>query len=201
MEHSTGSSAYPARVPLLGPSDPLPHPPQRVLVAGVSGSGKTTLATRIAEVIGAPHVEIDALYHGPGWTPRPEFSADVERFSAQPRWTTEWQYGPVRPVLLERSDLLIWLDLPTATVLRQVVARTLRRRRRREVLWNGNVEPPLWTFLTDREHIVRWAWSTRKKPRRRVQAALSTHPDLVVVRLRSHCESDRWLRETLALAI
>ena len=187
-------------MPLLGPGHPLGHCPRRVLVAGVSGSGKTTLATRIADLIGAPHVEIDALFHGPGWTPRPEFVEEVEEFSAGPAWTTEWQYSEVRPLLLERCDLLVWLDLPTVTVMRQVVTRTLRRRWRREVLWNGNVEPALWTFLTDREHIVRWAWSTRKKPRRRVQAALSTHPDLVVVRLRSHCESDRWLRESLASA-
>ena len=35
-------------MPLLGPADPLPHRPQRVLVAGSSGSGKTTLAGAVA---------------------------------------------------------------------------------------------------------------------------------------------------------
>jgi adenylate kinase family enzyme len=55
-----------------------------VLVAGVSGSGKTTLAAGVAGVLGAPQVEIDALFHGPGWTPRPEFIEEVEEFSAGP---------------------------------------------------------------------------------------------------------------------
>ncbi|WP_348994585.1 hypothetical protein [Arthrobacter sp. AL12] len=57
--------------------DRLPHPPKRVLVAGVSGVGKTTLGGRIAALTGGPHTEIDALFHGPAWTPRPEFLADV----------------------------------------------------------------------------------------------------------------------------
>jgi hypothetical protein len=42
----------------------------------------------------------------------------------------------------------------------------------RQVLWNGNLEPPLWTILTDREHIVRWAWTTHGKPATRVAALL-----------------------------
>jgi adenylate kinase family enzyme len=65
-------------------------------VAGTSGSGKTTLAARIAAVLKVQHVEIDALFHGPGWTPRPSFEADVHRFSAGPTWVTEWQNGSVR---------------------------------------------------------------------------------------------------------
>lgn len=188
-------------VPLLAPLDPLLAAPRRVLVGGVSGSGKTTLAARVAEVIDAPHIEIDALFHGPGWTPRTEFLADVERFSAEPAWTTEWQYGEVRSLLLHRCDLLVWLDLPTPTVIRQVVARTARRRLSRQVLWNGNVEPPLRTILTDREHIIRWAWSTRHKPRQRMSSVLQARPDLAVVRLRSHGESARWLREVLTAAV
>ncbi len=54
-------------VPLLGPTDPLPHRPRRIVVAGTSGSGKTTLARRVGPVLDVPHVEIDALFHGPGW--------------------------------------------------------------------------------------------------------------------------------------
>jgi adenylate kinase family enzyme len=61
-------------------------------VAGVSGVGKTTLARRIAAVTGGPHTEIDALFHGPDWTPRPEFLADVHSLLRTDAWTTEWQY-------------------------------------------------------------------------------------------------------------
>lgn len=184
-------------MPLLGPSDALPHRVSRVIVAGTSGSGKTTLAAHIAEALAVPHVEIDALFHGPGWTPRPSFIEDVHRFSATPAWVTEWQYGSVRAHLSERADLVVWLDLPHAEVMWHVIHRTLKRRLRRERLWNGNIEPPLRTFLTDREHIVRWAWRTRRKSATRIRALLHERPDRIVVRLRSHDDAATWLRGPL----
>ncbi len=179
---------------VLRADDPLPRLPRRVAVAGVSGVGKTTVARRIASVLETPHIEIDGLYHGPGWTPRPEFLDDVRSFTAKDAWVTEWQYSPARPLLAERADLLVWLDLPFLTVtLPRVIRRTLRRRLRRETLWNGNVEPPLHTFFTDREHIVRWAWSTRHNYRRRIPALVTDHPHLVIVRLRSRRDVERWI--------
>lgn len=167
------------------------------MVAGTSGSGKTTLAARIAHVIEAPHVEIDALFHGPGWTRRPEFASDVEAFTSRPEWVTEWQYPEVRELLAERADLLVWLDLSRSTVVRQVVRRTLGRKVRRQRLWNGNVEPPLRTFFTDPDHIVRWAWRTHSTTAARVAAV---RPDLPVVHLRSHAEAEQWLQGTCARA-
>jgi adenylate kinase family enzyme len=187
-------------VTLLGFADPLPACPCRVVVAGTSGSGKTTWAGRIAEQLGVPHVEIDALFHGPGWVPRPSFLADVRAFSAQPAWVTEWQYSEARPLLLERADLLVWLDLPRRTVMRQVLLRTLTRRWRRQPLWSGNIEPPLWTIATDQDHIVRWAWSTHPTTARRVRAAAVQRPDLPVVHLRSNAEAGAWSAGPLAQA-
>lgn len=185
-------------MPLLSYDDPLPARPTRILVNGTSGAGKTTLAHRISGVTGLPYTEIDGLYHGPGWTPREEFAADVAALAAGERWITEWQYSAVRPVVGARCDLIVWLDPPVRRVMRQVVGRTLRRRWRREVLWNGNVEPPLRTMLTDHGHVVRWAWSTRHKARLRVEQILRERPELPVVRLRSRGEAEGWLTGPLA---
>jgi len=178
---------------VLNAQEPLRSTPRRILVAGTSGSGKTTLAGRIAATVGAPHTEIDALYHGPGWTPREDFMRDVAAFVAQPTWVTEWQYGKARPLLLQRADLLVWLDLPRAVVMGRVVRRTTERRLNRTVLWNGNLEPPLSTFFTDRDHIVRWAWRTHHENAERVAAAVTSRADLSIVRLRHQREVDEWL--------
>jgi adenylate kinase family enzyme len=179
--------------------DPLGFRPKRVIVAGVSGAGKSTLATRIALILRAPHTEIDELYHGPNWTPRDEFLDDVRALVRADTWTTEWQYSSARPLLTQRADLLVWLDLPFSTVtLPRVVGRTLRRRLSRETLWNGNREPPLHTFFTEREHIVRWAISTRKKYRDRIPELEADRPDLTIVRLRSQREVEEWLSGELA---
>jgi adenylate kinase family enzyme len=160
--------------------------------------GKSTLATRIAAITGGKHTEIDGLFHGENWDPRATFVQDVEAFTAADAWTTEWQYSSVRDLLAERADTLIWLDLPFAVTLFRVVRRTLRRRWRREVLWNGNVEPPLATFFTDREHIVRWAIATRNTYAVRVRRAQVDNPRLVIVRLRSRRAVERWLAGPLA---
>lgn len=179
---------------MLGPRDPLPHRPTRVLVAGLSGAGKTTLARALQGVLGIPHTEIDSLHHGPGWQPRPAFLDDVDALVAGDAWISEWQYGSARARLAARADTLVWLDPPLAVSMGRLVRRTLRRRMRRERLWHGNVEPPLRTFLTDPEHVVRYAWVHRRKYRDRlIPDVAAAHPELVIVHLRSQADVDRWL--------
>jgi hypothetical protein len=57
-------------------------------------------------------------------------------------------------VLLARCDLVVYLLPPRALVMGRVVRRTVRRALCRQVLCNGNIEPPLRTLLTDRDHII-----------------------------------------------
>lgn len=181
-------------MPLFGPADLLPHRPRRVLVAGTSGAGKSTLATSMARRLGLPYVEMDALFHGPRWTPRPEFVDDVRRLVRQPDWVTEWQYRQARPVLLGYADTMVWLDHPRHFVMRRLVVRTARRRLRREELWNGNSEPPLRTVFTDPEHLLRWAWRSHGRMREKLDAVLAGEHGarLAVVRLSGQREVDQW---------
>jgi adenylate kinase family enzyme len=181
-------------VPLLGPSDLLPHPPRRVLVAGTSGAGKSTLASAIASALGLSYVEMDSLYHGPQWTARPEFAADVRRFARGRAWATEYQYDSVRPLLLGEADTLVWLDFPRRVVMRRLVVRTVRRRLAGQHLWNGNYEPPLRTVFTDREHLWRWAWNSHERMRHKMTAVLDGEHGarLAIVRLRGQKDVDRW---------
>lgn len=184
--------------PLLGPLDALPARPARVIVAGTSGSGKTAVAARIARTLGLRHVEIDVLYHGPGWTPRSSFAAEVAELAASEAWVVEWQYDQARPQLADRADLAVWLDFSRARVVWQVTSRTVRRRVRRQVLWNGNVEPPLHRVFVDPEHIIRWAWSSHARTVQRVTDLHRSHPHLPVVRLADWRSVERWITGPLA---
>lgn len=185
-------------MPLLHADDPLPSRPSRVVVNGTSGAGKSTLARRIGALLGLPYTELDSLFHGPGWTSDPDFLEAVESLVSAPSWVCEYQYDAARPLLAERADLVVWLDTPTTVAMGRVVRRTVTRRLRREVLWNGNQEGPLRAVLTDPEHIVRWAWATRHTAEERVRELLVERPDLPVVHLRTRREVEHWLRGPLS---
>ena len=173
-------------------SDPLPGRPKRVLVAGASGVGKSTLARQVAAHLALPYVEIDALYHDPQWQPRPTFRDDVIALAAEDEWVTEWQYPVARPLLAERVDALVFLDLPRWLVTWRIVGRTLHRTLRRTELWNGLREPPLQTILNDPDHIIRWAIRTHREHAPRVRTLAEQRPDLPIVWLSSRREIKAW---------
>ena len=168
----------------------------RIAVVGTTGSGKTTLARRIAAVLRAKHVELDALQWGPGWTPAETdaFRADVAAALAGDMWVVDGNYSAVRDIVWSRADTLVWLDYSAGTVLWRLLARTFRRGLRREELWNGNRER-LWTQFTSRDSILLWMLKTHWR-RRREYAELLRRPEhahLEAHRLSSPREADAWL--------
>ncbi|MBO0981134.1 AAA family ATPase [Microbacterium sp. SD291] len=184
---------------MLSADDPLPFRPERVLIAGVTGSGKTTLARRLAELWDIRHVEIDGLFHGPEWTPRPTFLDDVRAFAAEERWVTEWQYTSkgTDEILTPRAQLALWLDYPWPVVRTRLVRRTIGRSILRTEMYNGNVEKPLWRLLATRdpdENILAWQSKTRSFWAERMPAKREQFPHLIIVRLHHPRETEQWLR-------
>ncbi len=170
---------------------------RRILVAGSSGAGKSTLARQLAQRLDLPYTELDALHHGPNWTPRPQFMEDVDRFSSETSWVTEYQYTQVKPLLAARADTVVWLDYGRALVLWRVASRTVRRRLRGEVLWNGNREPGLFHSFLHPMGVVPWSVRTHSRNRREM-ASLCGHQHLVVVRLSTPAETGAWLDDAIA---
>jgi adenylate kinase family enzyme len=147
---------------------------RRVSVVGNSGSGKTTLAIALARALGAPHLELDAIFHQPGWQPLDAevFRARVAEFIAADSWVVDGNYSAVRDLVWQRADTVVWLDLPRRLVMGQLIRRTLARMARRTKLWNGNTER--WRNLLSAdpaESILRWAWTQHDIYRARYQAA------------------------------
>lgn len=178
----------------LGPHDPLPPGTTRILIAGTSGSGKTTLAGKLGDVLGIPHHEMDNLHWGEGWTSRGTFLEDVAAFAATEAWVSEFQYREARPVTAARAEVVVWLNYPVRTRMGRVIRRTLRRRFRREPMWDvGLLEPPLWTIFRNEDHIVRFAWRTRRNFDRLPAVLEEKYPHLTLVRLRSPREARQWL--------
>ncbi|UNK72276.1 AAA family ATPase [Microbacterium sp. H1-D42] len=191
---------------MLSASDPLPRLPQRVLVAGVSGSGKTTFAARVGRMLDLPRYELDALHHGPDWTPRPTFLDDVRAFAATDRWISEWQYKSkgVDEVLPPRAQLCLWLDYPDRVVRARLWRRTLGRSILRRELWNGNREPTLWRLAVTtapEDNVLRWQQQTLDVWRDRMPAYEARFPNLTIVRFGHPREAERWLAQLAASGV
>ncbi|OEC36866.1 adenylate kinase [Pseudomonas sp. 21C1] len=176
---------------------PAHTPGRRISVVGCSGSGKTTLARRLAQHLGYRHIELDALYHQPNWQPLPkeQFKQAVSDALRGDDWVVEGSYSAVRPHVLERSDMVIWLDLPKAVVMRQVLWRTLRRLVNNEELWNGNRER--WgnlLKLNPRQSILVWTWQRHAVYRQRYgEEMLNSSPQQPYLRLTSRQAVERFL--------
>jgi len=145
---------------------------QRVSMVGSSGSGKSTLGLALADRLGVPFVELDAIFHQPGWAPLPadEFAARVTSVAAGSGWVIDGNYSAVRPLVWDRADTVVWVDPPRHVVVRRLLARTVRRGVTRQELWNGNRESLRNLFSRDPDvNVVLWAW--RKHPEYRVSYA------------------------------
>ena len=171
---------------------------QRVSIVGSSGSGKTTVGRRLAEWLGAPHIELDSIFHQPGWTelPREEFRRRVAEVVAGDAWVVDGNYSAVQNLILQRADTVVWLDLPRPLVMRRVVLRTLRRAVTRQHLWNGNREPLTNFYRLDPErNIIRWTWVMHRSYIDRYTAVMAdgSHAHLEFIRLRSPAEVTTFL--------
>jgi adenylate kinase family enzyme len=171
-------------------------------VVGNSGSGKSTLARGLAARLGVPFLELDSLYHQPGWEPlaEDEFQRLVtERVSAD-GWVVDGNYSAVRAIVWARADTVVWLDPPRRTVMRQVTWRTVSRAVTRRELWNGNREP-LSNFLSwaPERSVISWAWHSHGKYRDRYRAAAAdpANAHLTFIRLASHKDMTRFLADPL----
>ena len=140
------------------------------------GIGEDHPGRALARALGAPHVELDSIYHQPGWTPLgdDEFRPGWRR-RPRDRWVVDGNYSVVRDIVWGSADTVVWFDLPYATVLARTIRRTLRRTATREELWNGNREPfsNLWSFNPEKS-IIAWAATRHGVYRRRYSRPSAT---------------------------
>ncbi|MFM8321378.1 MAG: AAA family ATPase [Chloroflexota bacterium] len=86
---------------------------QRVHIVGGPGTGKTTLARAVGAALGARVHELDKIaFTGPDFIERPldERLADLCLIACQPMWVTEGMFVSWTEELLNRADVIVWLD-------------------------------------------------------------------------------------------
>jgi len=169
------------------------------VIGSASGSGKTTVGRALAIQLGVPFTELDSLNHRAGWV---EATADELRELVTPivdgdAWVIDGGYqGKLGDLVLERAELVVWLDLPRRVWLTRLVRRTARRIVTREELWAGNRET-LRGALVGRDSLFRFAWGNFGRRRREYPARLARFR---VVRLRTQREIEAFLRSASSVS-
>ena len=152
------------------------------------------MARALAEQLDLPHVELDALWHGPGWVPRPQFADDVAAMLATGTWVTEYQYRTAKADLLGAAQAVVWLDHPFPLVAARLMRRSVLRALTRRPLYNGNVEQVgAWLQASHPLRIVFSPefWAKRRRTADELREAAAR--GVVVVRLRGARQATRWL--------
>lgn len=172
---------------------------RRVWVMGTSGSGKTILARRLAEKLGYPHIELDALYLLSGWQTNPNFIEDATVHLNAACWVADGNYRMLGEVMLARADTLVWIDFPAWRTYGRLLRRTIVRGATREELWNGNRESLFRSFFT-RESLIWYVLKTSRQRQARFEGLMSD-PNLSGksrVRLKSPAEVERFIATATA---
>lgn len=168
----------------------------RIAVVGTTGSGKTTLAKQIAQSLGIPHIELDALHWEPNWTEVPDeiFREHLAIAIAADSWVTDGNYSVVRDLLWQQANIIVWLDYSFPVTFGRLFHRTIRRAITQESVCNGNRES-IWLSFFSKDSILLWLLQTYSK-RRKQYPLLFQQPEyahLKVVRLRSPQATQQWL--------
>lgn len=167
---------------------------QRVMIIGQPGSGKSTLAQEMGKRTGLPVIHIDTIHWQPGWIERS--AAEKTRLclevEAGERWIFEGGHSTTWDNRVARTDLLIWIDRPSALRFWRVLRRTFLQR--------GLTRPDLPADcpeqLRNLPGFFKFMWDTRKSARARMkQFAAAAPSNCKVVYLRSNRQTQAFIAD------
>jgi len=184
-------------IPIDRQAAALPADVSRIVVVGTSSAGKSTFARRLASRLALQCIEMDVLFWGRDWTPKPtqEFLDLVRAATESPGWIADGNYSVARETLWPRAEVVIWLNYSRPRVLWRGLKRTVGRVLSRRELWHGNRESVRRAFLS-RESILWWIWTTHER-RRRELAALrdgAAYGPLHWIEFTRPAQAERWLQ-------
>ncbi|MBI3162086.1 MAG: adenylate kinase [Chloroflexi bacterium] len=173
-------------------------PFKRIVIIGTTSSGKSTLAKRLASLIHADFVELDALHWEPNWVEADlyDFRERADIATDSPAWVLAGNYHVVRDIIWPKAELIIWLDYPFPIVFWRLLTRTISRAVTQEELWNGNRES-FWPHmkLWSKDSLFHWLFITYWRRKREYPEFFSwpENAHLKVIHFKHPKEAEEWI--------
>lgn len=110
---------------------------KRIMIIGCCGSGKSTLSRQLQKVTGLPLYHLDQYYWKPNWTETPidKWTQIVRDLADKEEWIIDGNYGGTMDIRMQRTDTIIYLDVPTVKCLWRVLGRIRK--------YHGQVRPDM----------------------------------------------------------
>jgi adenylate kinase family enzyme len=159
----------------------------KIVLVGISGTGKTTLSQELAFRTGLPLYPMDSLIWRENWEEslEPEIQQSLERIAETDCWIVEGWIDHYSQLLLEQSELVVYLDFPGWCAVLGGLQRWWRYRgKRRPELPDGCNESLDLSFLTT-------MWLRSERPH--IESILASYPPERLVRVRSRSEAKLFL--------
>lgn len=171
----------------------------KINIVGTSASGKSTFGKQLAEKIGVPFFEMDAIFWEPNWTEPPDevFFKRLEAVTTQPNWVLDGNYTRTIPIKWQKIDTVIWLDFSFSRTLYQSLSRAINRSYTKKELWpnTGNRESFKKMFSAD--SIVLWCIRNYSKNKKKYVSVMHdpTYAHIQFVRLTTPAQAADYLRQ------
>lgn len=165
----------------------------RMSVIGLPGSGKSTLASEVSRELDIPHIHIDRFWFAAGGRldanpvekdrVRAYVKEKVVEAIQQPAWVSDGLYARVQPLIAERADVIVFLDIPVRELLWNHMVRMFRRKSR-------HIELSIWNDIDFLREILYRRF--RKGTLKKIQRIVEDNKEKTIV-LRSRKEIARYL--------
>jgi adenylate kinase family enzyme len=143
----------------------------RIMIIGSGGSGKSTFAAELGKLAQLPVYHLDAYYWRPGWvaTPNEEWDQFLKQLVLEDEWIIDGNYGRTLEIRMNKSDVIIFFDLPPWITTYRVIKRRIKYHgKTRPDLNEGCPEQLDWDF-------IKWVWNFRRTRRPGILEKLRIH--------------------------
>lgn len=149
---------------------------KRISIIGGSGSGKSTLAKSLGNKFKLPVIHIDGMNYDENWKQKDKVQRDellLDKIQGE-KWVMDGTYTSTLNERLMASDLIVFLDYSTVSLLYGVISRRIRLNGKEREEIKGCKERITFNFL---KFVLTW----RKKKRKKVLEKLKLYEEKVII--------------------